>query len=289
MKRLAAIVLSASAWACAAPVDTTLTGYGEAIYVYASPLDGGRVSEVLVSEGDAVTLGQALFRLDGARNRNAAEAAELSASAARARAGAALGDAVARAQANASLARQTLERTRTLYERGMIAKARLDADRATLNAANAAVAQARAEQAAGMRDAGAAAAQARLAGQRLRDGDVAAPIAGRVERIYHRAGEVVGPGAPVLAILAPENMKIRFYAPQARLAKIKIGDDVAVACDGCPAGLKAKVSFIATEPQYTPPVLYDERHRDKLVYLVEARPSDPEAIRPGQPIDVRAP
>lgn len=269
------------------PAATSLTGYGEAHYVYASARDAGRINELLVAEGDVVTAGQAMFSLETGRDADAADAARLSAEAAAARANQALGDAIARAQAEAALANQTLTRTRTLFERGLIARARLDADQAAVNAAQAALAQARAEQSAARRDAAAATAQARGAGRRLSEAAVSAPAAGRVERVYRRPGEVVAPGEPVLSILAPENMRVRFFAPQSQLSRLSPGATVAISCDGCPQGLTGKVTYVATEPQFTPPVIYSAENRDRLVFQVEASVSDPLAIRPGQPLQVR--
>ena len=289
MKRLF-LVMALALTACGQEEGpATLTGYGEAVYVYTSSRDGGRMAELLVREGDDVVADQPLFALDSAREISAAEAARWSAQAANARAEEALADAVERAQADLALARQNLERTQQLSDRGLIAQARLDADDAALRRAQAALAQARGEQAAARQDARAASAQARLAAQRQEDIAVTSPVTGRVERIFRRPGEVVAPGEPVLALLAPENMRVRFYAPQAMLTRLGPGAQVALACDGCPTGLTGRVTYAASEPQFTPPIIYDAENRGRLVYLIEAEPSDPLAIRPGQPVDVTAP
>ena len=94
------------------------------------------------------------------------------------------------------------------------------------------------------------------------------------------------PGRPVVALLPPGNLKIRFFAPQAELPTIKYGETVAVSCDGCDKGLTAKVSFIARSAEYTPPVIYSLEERAKLVFLIEARPDNPEKFRVGQPVSV---
>src|SRR5262249_25392757 len=101
-----------------------------------------------------------------------------------------------------------------------------------------------------------------------------------------RPGEMVPAGRPVLAILPPGNLKVRFFVPQATLPQIAYGDNVAVACDGC-AGQTAKVSFIAKSAEYTPPVIYSLEERNKLVFLIEALPDQPDKLRVGQPVDVR--
>lgn len=112
------------------------------------------------------------------------------------------------------------------------------------------------------------------------------PADGTVQQIYFRPGETVPAGRPVLALLPPGNLKIRFFAPQAQLPEIKYGDTVAVSCDGCEKGLTAKVSFIARSAEFTPPVIYSLEERAKLVFLIEARPEHPDKFRVGQPVTV---
>lgn len=112
------------------------------------------------------------------------------------------------------------------------------------------------------------------------------PVTGSVEEVYFRPGETVQPGKPVVALLPPANLKIRFFAPERELAAIQIGENVGVSCDSCAAGLTAKVTFIARNAEYTPPVIYSLEERAKLVYLIEARPDDPSKFRVGQPVTV---
>lgn len=113
-----------------------------------------------------------------------------------------------------------------------------------------------------------------------------APIAGTIQQIYFREGEMVQAQRPVLSIMPPGNMKIRFFVPETELPKLSIGDEVKVTCDNCAADLTAKIYFIATSAEYTPPVIYSLDERNKLVYLIQARPSRPDALRVGQPISV---
>jgi HlyD family secretion protein len=113
-----------------------------------------------------------------------------------------------------------------------------------------------------------------------------APIAGTVQQVYFRLGETVGAQRPVLSIMPPGNMKIRFYVPEVDLPKLSIGDEVRIACDNCSADLTARIYFLSTTAEYTPPVIYSLDERNKLVYLVQARPSRPDALRVGQPISV---
>ena len=113
-----------------------------------------------------------------------------------------------------------------------------------------------------------------------------APVAGTIQQIYFREGEMVPAQRPVLSIMPPGNMKIRFFVPEAELPKLAIGDEVRITCDNCSSDLTAKIYFIATTAEYTPPVIYSLDERDKLVYLIQARPSRPDALRVGQPISV---
>jgi HlyD family secretion protein len=115
---------------------------------------------------------------------------------------------------------------------------------------------------------------------------LASPVAGTVQQIYFRPGEMVAAGKPVLAILPPGNLKVRFFVPQETLPRLAYGDTVRVSCDGCAADLTARVSFIARTAEFTPPVIYSLQERDKLVFMIEALPDRPEALRVGQPIDV---
>jgi HlyD family secretion protein len=113
-----------------------------------------------------------------------------------------------------------------------------------------------------------------------------APVDGTIQQIYFREGEMVAAQRPVLSIMPPGNMKLRFYVPEPDLPKLAIGDEVRIACDNCAGDLTAKIYFIATSAEYTPPVIYSLDERNKLVYLVQARPSRPDALRVGQPISV---
>ena len=113
-----------------------------------------------------------------------------------------------------------------------------------------------------------------------------APVSGTIQQIYFREGEMVAAQRPVLSIMPPGNMKIRFYVPEPDLPKLAIGDEVRVTCDNCAADLTARIYFISTSAEYTPPVIYSLDERNKLVYLIQARPSRPDALRVGQPISV---
>src|ERR1700745_1080538 len=113
-----------------------------------------------------------------------------------------------------------------------------------------------------------------------------APVAGTLQQIYFRVGEMVPAQRPVLSIMPPGNMRIRFFVSETALPKLAIGDEVKVTCDNCSPDLTARIYFIATQAEYTPPVIYSLEERNKLVYLIQARPSKPDALRVGQPVSV---
>jgi len=118
---------------------------------------------------------------------------------------------------------------------------------------------------------------------------VSSPDTGTIQQVYYRPGETVPAGRPVVSLLPPRNLKIRFFVAETQLAQIKHGDVVTVSCDGCAEDLTARVSFIAQSAEYTPPVIYSLEERAKLVYMIEARPDAPEKFRVGQPVSVALP
>ena len=128
------------------------------------------------------------------------------------------------------------------------------------------------------------AAQTRLTRRKM-----ASPLNATVQEIYYRPGEYVAAGRPVLSLLPPNNLKIRFFVPETVLPKISLGQLVEIHCDGCKADVPARVTFISQTSEFTPPVIYSREERSKLVYLVEARTGTPSALRVGQPVDVHFP
>jgi HlyD family secretion protein len=86
-------------------------------------------------------------------------------------------------------------------------------------------------------------------------------------------------------------VKIRFYVPETALGRLKLGQTLNAACDGCAAPVGATITFIGDRAEFTPPVLFSKDNRSKLVYLVEAKPSAQDALKlhPGQPVDVTLP
>ena len=114
-----------------------------------------------------------------------------------------------------------------------------------------------------------------------------APAAGSVQDVYYEAGEVASAGAPVISLLPPDRRKVIFFVPEPARPGLAIGEELAISCDSCPAGLTARLSFLAREAEFTPPVIYSRDTRDKLVFRAEALLSGAAAGLPlGQPVEV---
>jgi HlyD family secretion protein len=287
VKRIVALGLLALIQGCGEEKETGLAGYAEAEYIYLAPQEGGLLETLHVREGDLVSAGAPIFTLDPARLSLSVEQANAAAQGFEARANdeGALAKQVAEAEAAFALAERNLARSRDLVRDGAVSREKYDADAAERAAAKARLERARAERAAMLRDWDAMNAAVRLAERRLADLETTAPVEGVIERVYSRPGEVVAAGEPVVALLPPDNLKLRFYAPEGMLSSLALGAIVSFSCDGCAAG-EARISFIASEPQFTPPIIYSIEEREKLVFLVEARPIALLRLRPGQPVTI---
>ena len=133
-------------------------------------------------------------------------------------------------------------------------------------------------------------ARATLAAQQRRTVEIAplAPAAAQVEQTYFNPGEWVPANAPVVSLLEPGRIKLRFFVPEAVVAKLRPGTRISASCDGCGAAFGATVRYVAPRAEFTPPVIYSERARSKLVFMVEAVPDgDPARLHPGLPVEVR--
>lgn len=281
--------------------ETRFTGYVVSDNIYlASPI-AGRVAWVGVERGQQIAPGAPLFRIDPTGRGAAAEEARAQVSASSAQAGE---ERAALARARAELAAAEAEAGRIGAELARLSAAdrdkpgsvagldldqsrhahraalrRRDAARTGLAAAGAAIRAADARVA--QSRAGVTSAEAELAELSPR-----APTSGRVEDVMFQTGEWAAANAPVVSIVPLDKVKLRFYVPQRVISAYRPGTRVAVSCDGCPPGMTAEVDFISNRPEFTPPVIYSLETRDKLVFLVEAAPSHPKALIPGQPIDV---
>lgn len=297
--------------------ETLTHGYIEGEFVWIGLPDGGVLKELSVERGNNVTAGDPLFALDDERESALHDAAGAALDAARARL---LDLSKASRESEIAAVRALLDQARAEQELARLTLARRSELRGTvsvseesLNLAEADFARtsARVEQySAQLRTAGLAAREDQIASaaadvQRaeaaLREQDwrlglrqAQAPADATVEDTFYRPGEFVPAGRPVVSLLPPGNIKLRFFVPEGSLAQFQLGDTVPFSCDGCTAGLSARITYIAPAAEYTPPVIYSEAAREKLVFLVEAKPVATAAFRPallhpGQPVDVVLP
>lgn len=278
-----------------------LSGYieGEPLYL-AAPISG-RLTQVAVQRGDRVSAGARLFVVD--TRTLAAQQAEAggqvtqasSAIAAAQATRAQLAAEVTVARANAAEADREDARAQDLISLGHGAIAQQDADKA-----RAAAIAARAQLGAAERQAAAAEAQIGVAGgqlgqaqgvradaeARLDQAAPSAPTAARVEDVFFQVGEWASANQPVMSLLPDDRVRLRFFAPEREVARYRIGRQVRFSCDGCASGLTAVINYVSPRPEFTPPVIYSLQSRDRLVFLVEARPVRPERLTPGLPVDV---
>lgn len=274
--------------------DPTLHGYAEGEFVMLAPETTGRVAQMSAAEGAAVQAGAALFRLDTAAEQLSLEAARARAAAATARfddsaAGGRTPEIIAAReqleQARAAQVRARADRARSqdLFDTGVIPRARLDEAVAAAETADARVSESRqrvtlAELPARENQIKALAAaaeeaerQVAMAEDALRRRTVAAPAAGRVERILRYAGDVAGPTSPAVRFLPDGRVIAVVFIPAPSLSQMPVGTRLAVACDGCPADAAAEIVSIADETEFTPPIIYSDKERERLVYRAEAR------------------
>ncbi len=291
MKTFIPIIALSLLAACSEPEEKTFTGYVEAELLYLAPQDAGVVKTLSVREGDQVKTGDIVFTLDSKRAALAAKQALAAAQgvASRVADNGAIIQEIAEAKSALALAEKTFQRSQSLVSDGAVSVEKYDIDETAVAAAKARYERLLAERAAMILDLNSAKASANLAEQRLSDLEISAPTAGRIERVYRRPGEVVALGDPVVALLAPSNLKLKFFAPEPLLSSLQLGGKISFSCDGCAGPQNATISFIADQPQYTPPVIYSLKEREKLVFLVEARPDDPYGLRPGLPATIDLP
>jgi HlyD family secretion protein len=306
------LVLSVALSACNPKLPEGWSGYAEGEFVYVAPALAGRMTRLDAQRGQTVVAGAPLFALEATNEQAVTQESVARLEAARAQAAdaakgrrtdeiAVIEAQLAQAKIQAQLAASDLARQQGLVAQGFISPSRLDEAGTTEAQAQERVAELGAvlrvarlpartdEQAAA--SAQAQAADKVLAQSRWREAQkiVNSPVAARVAETYFREGEWVGAGQPVVSLLPPAAVKARFFVPQAQIATLAIGQPVQVLCDGCGAAIAARISFIATQAEYTPPVIYSNEQRAKLVFMVEARPdaADAARLRPGLPLDVR--
>lgn len=312
VKSLATLALIAALAGCDDSKPSRYYGYAEGEYVrVASPL-AGRLTTLLVHRGDQVTADTPLFALESdfevaARRQAAERLAQAEAQLADLQKGKrpleidVIEAQLAQAQSDLKLSRVRLSRQQELAAQGVASRDALDQARTTDQRNQARVNELQAQLAvsklasredqvtAAARDVEAQRAALAQADWNLAQKSVKAVLAGQITDTPYVEGEWVPAGSPVVSMLPPQNIKVRFFVPQTDLGQIAVGGGVTIACDGCSATVAARISYISPQAEYTPPVIYSTESRAKLVYLVEARPLAADAVRlhPGQPVDVQ--
>jgi HlyD family secretion protein len=299
-------------WNIRRPQPTMWQGYAEADFVKVGPTQAGLLTAVNVARGDVIAKDALLFTQDDVADRAARDQARQQLAQAErqlANLMAAMKPTeIAQAEANLADAKATLARTASDLARGQaqlpsgaVSKQTVDQMRADhlsaqakVDGLQAALAQAEApmgrESEIQAQKASVAAFQAamEMAEWRLTQRRVVAPAGGRVADVLARQGEMMTAGEPVVSLLPPENIFVRFFVPEPVLGALHRGDQVGLKCDRCGDGLTATISFISPQAEFTPPLIYSEANISKLVFLIEARPPPDLAIKfnPGQPVEV---
>jgi HlyD family secretion protein len=241
-------------------VPAFFSGYGEGELVYVSSPIAGEVQRLAVQRGDQVEKEAFLFELEREEERAARAEAE---------------ETLRENRARLDKATMDFNRAKSLRDKRVIASEEYDtAQQDLLSAQHAAAARQRALE---------------QADWRFTQKQQSAPSSGLIYDTYFRPGEWVPAGTPVLSILPPEYMKVRFFVPESELGKMQIGAPLEIRMDGLAEPLAGKVSFVSPQAEYTLPIIYSRENRGKLVYLVEGSlaPKDARLLHPGAPIEVR--
>lgn len=313
MQQFFAAIWAGLAWLglAAQPAPATFQGYVEGEFVLMAPTLAGPLQTLAVRRGAEVQAGDLLFALDLTDEKAARDQAQASLDQARAQLAnlakakrrpeiEAIEAQIAQAQAQARLDETEYNRQKAMLAAGASSRDQYDQAKAALEQETARVKElaaqlttaqltlGREDELRGAADAIAANEAAVAQAQwRLDQKTVAAPASGLIADTYFNPGEMIAAGQPVVSLLPPGNIKVRFFVPEESLASLPVGASVIISCDGCPAQIPATVRFVSPQSEYTPPVLYNRDNRNRIEFMIEAWPTKtPQALRPGQPVDV---
>ncbi len=257
--------------ACGRANQNPWLGYVEGEDALIAPPQPGWITHLAVQRGQWIKRGDLLFTLDDIHERAARDQAAANLAAARAQ--------LAQEQANLVYTRTELNRQTGLARVHAGIPAVLDQALLNYQQADRRIPQleAQIEQMEGAL----ADAEYRLSQRR-----VIAYAQGRVEDVYFREGEYVPAATPVVSLLPPANIYVRFFVPETELQRVKLGQTVAISCDSCAPNLRATVTFIAQQEEFTAPDIFSVGNREKLVFKSEARAPGGLKLNPGQPVEV---
>jgi HlyD family secretion protein len=272
MRKAFVLLLVLGLAGCGQNDDHAWLGYAEGDTAFVAAPQAGWVSNLKVERGAEVKTGELLFSLDDTNQTAARDQAKAQIAQAEGQMG--------QAQSSLELARKELTRQQGLLRAGATSKQALDQAQSAYQTANALVTQINATK---------QQAEATLTGAtyQLSERDVVSRTSGRVQDIFFRPGEYAPAMTPVVSILPPNNVYVRFFVPETEFANVRLGQKVSIHCDGCAKDIAATVSFIAAQEEFTPPVIFSVGVREKLVFKVEARLPGGLPLHPGQPVDVR--
>jgi HlyD family secretion protein len=307
-----AVAYALIATGCGDKATGGFQGYAEGESVHIAAPFAGTLEQLQVARGQQVAAGAPMFVLEQANEAAQRREAEARVAAATSRlanlqTGRRSSEVdtvraqVQQAKAVRELSASQLAQQEKLFKQGFISQAKLDEARSVFQRDLARVAELDAQTRtatvsvgreeeidAARRDVDVAKAVLAQSDWRVAQRSVVAPVAALVENTFFSRGEWVPAGQSVLSLLAPDKIKVRFFVPEEVLGGIKIGQGVTLTCAGCGAPIKAAINFIASQPEFTPPVIYSKESRAKLVFYIEAKPSLDQAARlhPGQPVVV---
>ncbi len=311
MKRVWWLVIAAWLAGCAERTADYFPGYAEAEYVRLATPIAGTLAKLYVNRGDKVTQNAPAFVLEQESERAAREEAASRVQRAQAQLAnlekgrrpeeiTAIKAQLSQAEASLQLSESTFARRKQLVADKFISPANLDESRSALERDQGRVKELRSqlrlahlgarsdEIDAARQELKAAQAQLAQADWRLAQKTQRMPVAGEVADTLYREGEFVQAGSPVVSLLPPQNIKVRFFIPEPLLGTLRLGQNVALHCDGCKAPIPAKISYVSSSPEYTAPLIYSKENRATLVFMIEARPAPAQAqlLHPGQPVEV---
>ena len=306
------VTLSALLAACDGEGPRSYQGYAEGEYVRIAAPFAGALQKLAVQRGMQVNAGDQLFILEQENEAAARREAEerlknAEAQLANLQKGKrpteldAIRAQLAQAEASLKLSQAQLKRREQLVAQNFVSKESLDEVRSAYARDTEHVAELRAQLAtarlaarsdeikAAQYNVEAAKAALEQAEWKLAQKSVGAPVAGLIQDTYYVTGEWVNANQPVVSLLPPQNIKVRFFVDERHLGAVRMGQKVSVTCDGCPAPVAAQISFISPQAEFTPPVIYSRQERAKLVFLIEARTAlqDAPKLHPGQPMEVK--
>ena len=271
MRRLT-ILLALFLAGCGAKEDHPWLGYAQGDTAFIAAPQAGWVSRMTINRGDWVNQGEHLFTLDNTRETAARDQAVANLTQAKA--------ALAQEEANLAFAQKSLERQQGLARANAGVPTQLDQTLASYRQSQAHIAQLEGQirqMEAGVVD----------SAYQLSQRDVVALTSGRVQDIFFWPGEFAPAMTPVVSVLPPDRVFVRFFVPQSQFASIKLGQEVRISCDGCGQGMTARITFISAQQEFTPPVIFSEDSRERLVFKIEARTPGGLRLNPGQPVEVR--